>query len=99
MLTMRVVSRIFFWLGLAAIIGAGIYYGFQPGWATYTQFIQLSAVRSAPFVNPLYGTGIAAVILLAGGFFLGLGIGMIRKKKTPPAQPGTPPPPTVPPTE
>ena len=86
---MRVLSRIVFWIGLAAIVGACVYYGVQPGFQTWSQYNALTVGRSAPFPNPLYGTGIAAAILLAGGFLVGLGIGMIRKKK-PPVAPNAP---------
>jgi len=78
---MRILSRIFFWLGVVGVVGAIIYGFFSPGWETYRQFIAVSANRSAPFNNPLPQLLLAAGVLLVGGFLMGLGIGMFRKKK------------------
>jgi hypothetical protein len=67
------------------IVATIVYFIFVPGWATYKQYNALSAGRSAAFTNPLYGTAIAALALVLGGFLAGLSLGMLRHKKTSPA--------------
>jgi len=84
---MRVFSRIFLWLGIAGIVAAVIV-GFQPAWSVYIQYQQLAANRSAPFTNNLPQLGLAGVILWVAGFFVGLGIGMHRRKPATPTAKG-----------
>ena len=96
---MRIFSKIFFWLGVIGIVAA-IIIGFQPGWNVYLQYATLSTGRSLEFTNPLVQLSLAIVVLLLGGFFMGLGVGMIRRKPkvdqaAPRPEPAAPEPPTA----
>ena len=76
---MRILSKVFFWLGLAAVIAAVLYFIFGGILSVYDPYLSLPA----DLVNPLYRALLDALVLLLGGFFIGLGIGMIRRKKRP----------------
>ena len=76
---MRILSKIFFWLGMAGVVAAVII-GWQPGWEVYTQYLALSAGRSLECENPLFRLILALAIMFVSGFLMGLGVGMIRRK-------------------
>lgn len=85
---MKIVSAATMWLGiLVVIIGVGA--SVWGGWIAYRQFLALDALRSAPVDKPVLQLVVAAIALLAGGFLLGLGVGI--RPKAPAATAGSTP--------
>ena len=75
---MRILSKVFFWLGLVVVVASILYCIFGGVMSIYAPYV----TQAANLDNALYRALLDAVGLLLGGFFMGLGVGMIRRKKT-----------------
>ncbi|SDB80375.1 hypothetical protein GA0111570_102165 [Raineyella antarctica] len=75
---MKILKGLLALLGVAGIVGAGIYT--YLGWFQLQKLVAVAeSMRSAPQVNPQQELALAIGLALVGGLLLGLGLGMPRR--------------------
>lgn len=77
---MKILKGLLVLLGLAGVIGAGIYT--YVGWFQLQKLVAVAeSMRSAPQVNPQQELMLALGLALLGGLVLGIGLGMPRRSQ------------------